>query len=106
MNIVTKLKNIRKKAQRANANIFGYKQYQDTIDDIRDMVVIHECKLLGIHANFMILNKFLYNENKVLPRKIARLAKAANKKHKLVDLLDLNSFSNKEDLRLVKFVYK
>ena len=109
MNIITKLKNIRKKAQRAvsvwqlqnlvKRNSF---QYTDSIDDIADMVSIYECKQIGISADWKELNSFLLL-NMVRPRQLARLASAAKKKSRLVKLSELTC-NYLPDLRKVTFV--
>lgn len=115
MNIITKLKNIRKEAQKQVSvwqSQFPERRklglsysYQWTIDDIADSVVFELSAKLGIHANFIVLDKFLRNnQSRILPRQLSRLAKTARKRNRLVDLLDTNSFKNSEDLRLIRFL--
>lgn len=115
-NIITKLKNIRKESQKQvslwqrlyKSKPFGKVakyNYQWMIDDISDDIVCKLCKSIGISANFLTLDKFLRTTNdRVKPSQLQRLAKAAKRKSKLVDLLDISSFKNSEDLRLVRFV--
>ena len=104
MNIITKLKNIRKKAQRevSSWQINDNYSYQDTIEDIADMVSIYGCKQIGIHADWNILNSFLLL-NTIKPRQLARLVLAARKKSKLVKLAELVG-KTLPDLRTVSFV--
>lgn len=113
-NIISKLKNIRKEAQkqvclwqseRQKRGEIGNYRYQWQINDISDEVVYKLSKDIGIHANFITLDKFLRNRsNGILPRQLGRLAKVARKRSKCVDLLDASTFKNTEDLRLVRFV--
>lgn len=115
MNIITKLKNVRKKAQREvsawqlqfpkRLKLGISYNYLDEIQDIADMVSIYECRQLGISANWKELNSFLLL-NMVKARQLSRLASAAKKKNKLVKLSELiYSFNNpRPDLRKVSFV--
>ena len=106
MNIITKLKNIRKN---------GQKVFQSLLDDgFSKELAIHgrsesisiDCREIGICAKFDNLNLFLVKPlyGRVSSRQLSRLAKAALKQGKLVYLGSYHTLNNYSDLRKVKFL--
>lgn len=105
MNIITKLKQIRKNAERVFQSLADDGFSRADIASGRSQSVSMGCREIGIWANFDNLNHFLMQPIviRINSRKLSRLAMAARKQDRLVHLCDLR-LNNYSDLRKVKFL--